>query len=664
MVYAEPSLLLLDNCEHVIEGVATVAVRLLRLAPQLTVIATSRRSLSIEGESVYEVVPLEVPPVGAGVDELWSTPSSRLFLDRAALASPGFAIDSDSSADIVTLCRRLDGIPLALELAASNLRSMTSGEIVESLQDRISLKGRQRTLPHHRTLRATLQWSYDLLNEEEQQLFDRLAVFSGRFSRGAALASGIGEPGPTASALAALVDASLLVADVSDRSTSYRMLPTMRDFGLFNLREEGELESVRRSHADYLTSDAAEMDLPLNPFGATRRIEQNVSVDDFRAAASWALRAEHDELALALLVPITFFCLNAGRLSEAEDWLSRIDLEGDALSLERWRLQMVAGCLDFQFGRTEAAEGRFRSLSVTGGQLGEAEAVAVAIQLAGRVRWRLGDLHGARDDMAAAVDAGSDWAGTGHTAREGLAVIELSLGNVEAAENHARFLDAFAERTKDPVTACTAVNTRGWVAWYQGDLEASVRCFERLRDLAIELGAETYETDAHRTAARVFLAAGMPQRALREAEAARDLATEAGTPDKHGDALVAAGGAHLDMGDVARAAQYVATALEVLRSRAVAVRTLLWGLQIAGWITLAGNRAELAARYLIAAEFERERMGQVDPPASSDRMQREMREARRVIGDDAWTMAEHSVRSSTFTAVVDEAIDYLRGVLP
>ena len=161
--------------------------------------------------------------------------------------APHFELTIDNAADVTALCWRLDGIPLAIELAASNLRSMTTSEVVESLGDRLSLGGRQRGVAHHRTLRNTMQWSYDLLDEGEQRLFDRLSVFAGRFSREAALAVGADQDDvPPSVELAALVDASMIVADVSGGATSYRMLPMLRDCGVFNLRAGGSCERVRR----------------------------------------------------------------------------------------------------------------------------------------------------------------------------------------------------------------------------------------------------------------------------------------------------------------------------------------------------------------------------------------------------------------------------------
>jgi predicted ATPase len=408
----ERSLLVFDNCEHVLDAVSDLVVELLHAVPELTIVCTSRRSLAVDGESVYEVAPLGLPPVGAGVDELRAAASSRLFSERTVAVSPQFELTIENAADVATLCRRLDGIPLAIELAASNLRSMTTREIVESLGDRLSLGGRQHGVAHHRTLRDTMQWSYDLLEEREQAVFDRLSVFAGRFSREAALAVGADrdDVAPLVE-LAALVDASMIVADVSGRATRYRMLPTLRDFGLFNLREVGELESVLLAHAEYLAADAKDMVLPHAMNQPTRRVERNASVEDFRAAAEWALHAGRTELTPSLVVALSHHLISGNRLDEAADWLRRVTQFAVEGSFDLWRLEMTAATIGYQSGRSEAPEAVFRSLSASAAEMGQAAASADALQYAGHVLWRDGDQRGARDAMATAAEAvsASDW---------------------------------------------------------------------------------------------------------------------------------------------------------------------------------------------------------------------------------------------------------------
>lgn len=659
------SVLLLDNCEHLIDPVSSFVDELLHAVPELIITCTSRRSLAMSGESVYEVAPLGLPPVGAEVGDLRGIASSRLLSDRAVAISPGFEITSENAADVATLCQRLDGIPLAIELAASNLRSMTTREIVESLGDQLSLSGRPRGTLRHRTLRATMQWSYDLLQEAEQELFDRLSVFAGRFSRTAALAVGAGREGvPPSEELAALVDASMIVADVSSgKATTYRMLPTLRDFGISNLRDQGELEAVRRSHAEYLAVDAEDMALPLTPLGSTKRVEQNVSVEDFRVAADWTLQAGPPALAMTLLVPLAHYLIGGGRLAEAAHWLDKVDQSGIEGSLNLWRLRLAAAILHWFAGRHEQAEAAFRSLSSMALEMGETTAAADALQLAGYIRWRRGDLRGARDDMATAADAVSDWVGRGHAAREGLAVLELYLGNIAPAELQAQVLDAFAERTGDPTATCDALNVQGWLACYRGNLEESTQFFEQCRDIAIEEGNVAHDVNARLGLAWVFPALGLPDQALTQALAARQLAVDSLNLGKHAEALIVMGCAHLDMGDIPNAARSVGTGLELFRSRVRRVDHMSRGLRFAGWIAQAEGRPRIALRFLTAAQSEHRRIGFVDPPSDAARSTHALTEVRELLGDAEADAVTRGAANVAFLVILNEAVEFLHEVV-
>lgn len=658
------SLLLLDNCEHLVDPVSSLVEELLRAAPALTIICASRRSLTVDGEAVYEVAPLDLPPVGANVDDLRRTASSRLLSDRAAAASPGFEITNENAADVTTLCRRLDGIPLAIEMAASNLRSMTTREIAESLEDRLSLGGRRRGIPRHRTLRATMQWSYDLLQEEEQELFDRLCVFASRFSREAALAIGTGRHVlPQSAELAALVDASMMVADVSGKGTWYRILPTLRDFGIFNLRERGELEVVRRVHAEYLAAAAAEMDIPFALIGSTIRVERMISVEDFRAAVDWALQSGQANLAIELLMPLSLSWINGGRLDEAARWLGRVDELGVEASLSLWRVHLAAAVVDWLAGRNEQAQDAFRRLSDEALAMGESAAAADALRFAAYVRWRRGDLSGARDDMATAADAVSDQVGKDIQAREGLAVLDLYLGNIRAAEDQAQALGAFADRTEgDLLAKCIALNVQGWLACYRDDLEDSTRCFERCRDIAIEQSDWHHNVNARLGLAWTFLARGLPDQALAEAMAAHDLSRDAGNPGKRAEALILMGCAQLDLGDLPRAARSLAAGLELLRDHVRRVDHMTRGVRFAGWIAQADARPHLALRFLNAVEAEHRRIRYVDPPSDIARSTRALTSARGVLDDRSRDTPTKDAEGASLPTVLNEAVDYLHEV--
>ncbi|GGS00845.1 SARP family transcriptional regulator [Streptomyces nojiriensis] len=282
------ALLVLDNCEHLIEAAAATADRLLGACPGLRILATSREPLGLTGEALWPVRPLDLPPEGADAAQALSYAAVRLLNDRAAAARSGFAVTEENAPAVTRICRALDGMPLAVELAAARLRTMSAEQLAARLDDRFRLlTGGARTAPRqHRTLRAVVDWSWELLTEAERVLLRRLAAFPG----GATVetAEGVCAGGPVDAydvldLITSLADKSLLVTAGDGR---YRMLETIRAYGLERLEEAGEREAVRRAHAAYFTGLARTADPYL------RRAEQ----------LEWLgrLTEEHDNLAAAL----------------------------------------------------------------------------------------------------------------------------------------------------------------------------------------------------------------------------------------------------------------------------------------------------------------------------------------------------------------------------
>jgi len=283
-------LLVFDNCEHVIAAAAGLADRLLGECPRLRVLATSREPLGITGEAVWPVEPLGLPPEDVDRRDVFGYDAVQLLLDRARMVRPGFTVTDDNVAAVALICRVLDGMPLAIELAAARIRTMTVAQLAERLDDRFRLLtgGNRTALPRHQTLRAAIDWSWDLLSDAERILLRRLAVFTGSATLEAAQRVCADVAVPTdqiLDLLAALVDKSLLVVS-GDDLPRYRMLETIRAYGLDRLDEAGEREDLRRAHARYFVelTETAEPHL--------RRDEQLV----------WLrlLKADHDNLNAAL----------------------------------------------------------------------------------------------------------------------------------------------------------------------------------------------------------------------------------------------------------------------------------------------------------------------------------------------------------------------------
>ncbi|MDP4501791.1 BTAD domain-containing putative transcriptional regulator [Nonomuraea turcica] len=320
-------LLILDNCEHVIEEAAAFADRLLGECRRLRILATSREPLGITGEVLWQVEPLALPAKGADPSEAESSPAVRLLRDRAELVRKDIGTDADTLSAMVRICRALDGIPLAIELAAARLRTMSIDQLARRLDDRFRLLtgGSRTALPHHKTLRAVVDWSWDLLTEAERGVLRRLSVFSGGASLEAAERVCGGETfagEQVLDLLTALIEKSLLVADGED-TPRYRMLGTIREYAAHRLDEAGETELARRAHLAYATELAETADPHL------RQAEQ----------LKWlaTLEAEHDNISAALRAAIAGgWAEEAMRLVGAAGWywfLSGHRAEGAELSV-------------------------------------------------------------------------------------------------------------------------------------------------------------------------------------------------------------------------------------------------------------------------------------------------------------------------------------------
>jgi predicted ATPase/DNA-binding CsgD family transcriptional regulator len=307
-------LVVLDNCEHLLDACAELVVALLGAAPGLTLLATSREAIGVAGEVSWRVPALSLD--GEAIE---------LFTDRARHARPDFTLTDDNAAVVGEICARLDGVPLAIELAAARVRALSLTEILDSLHDRFRLLtgGARTAVRRQQTLRASVDWSHALLTEPERVLFRRLAVFLGGFDFDAAQAvagSGEVERFQVLDLLTLLVDKSLVVADDGGGRTRYRLLETVRQFALEKLGESGEADVVRTRHRDYYTSMAAALDAPAG-HGYEQRIEQaDLEIDNLRAAFGWSRENSDIENALALASSLQPLWQARGRLLEGLVW--------------------------------------------------------------------------------------------------------------------------------------------------------------------------------------------------------------------------------------------------------------------------------------------------------------------------------------------------------
>jgi predicted ATPase/class 3 adenylate cyclase len=383
-------LLLLDNCEHLIEACAHLADELLHACPHLKIIASSRESIRLIGETVYHVPSLALPDaLAAPLETLSQCEAVRLFIERARAAQPRFALTANNASAIAAVCRRLDGIPLALELAAARVKVLSAEQIAARLDDRFRLlvNGSRTALPRQQTLRAMIDWSYDLLPEDERQLLCQLSVFTGGWSLEAAEA--VGASPDMLGMLAQLINKSLVTMDEFDAGTRYHLLETVRQYAHEKLLEAGEEERVRDRHLDFFLqlTEAAESKLIGREMIAC--LDQfEVEQDNLRAALEWAL--EKNPLAALRLVSVLYlFWGRRTSLIEGLNWvrtaLSRAEAapheDEIAQSYLLARAKAMAGqaALSFELGDNLAALAAVEASASLARQIGASQTLAFAL---------------------------------------------------------------------------------------------------------------------------------------------------------------------------------------------------------------------------------------------------------------------------------------------
>jgi predicted ATPase/DNA-binding SARP family transcriptional activator len=364
-------LLVMDNCEHLIDACAQTSESMLGDCPHLKILTTSREALNIHGETVWQVSTLSSPDPEhlLFVDRLMDYESIHLFVERAMAARPDFALTEDNASFVVQICHRLDGIPLAIELAAARVKIMMPEQIAARLNDRFRLLtgGSRTTLPRHQTLRAAIDWSYDLLTEQEQTLFRRLGVFSGGWTLEAAEAvcsDGIGAHA-VLDLLTSLVDKSMAIGESGhDGESRFRMLETIREYSRKKLIESGKESEIRTRHLDYylglieIANPHLGFFLPDKEMGAWLEILGS-ELDNLRTALKFSqTELTYLEAGLRLAGNLHWFWLARGQLSEGRDWLDRILARSSSASTSvlalAWLSAGFLGCWqgDFAAART------------------------------------------------------------------------------------------------------------------------------------------------------------------------------------------------------------------------------------------------------------------------------------------------------------------------
>ncbi|HET6811682.1 MAG TPA: BTAD domain-containing putative transcriptional regulator [Acidimicrobiales bacterium] len=517
-------LIVLDNCEHVLEEAAAITSAILQSGPGPRVMATSRQPLGLAAETVWSAPTLNVPDPDAvaSVHEALDSDAIRLFAERADTAWPGFCVNESNAEAVVRICQRLDGMPLAIELAAARLRSMGVEQLADRLDDRFRLltTGDRAALPRHRTLEASVEWSHDLLSDEERALFRRMAVFSGLFDLGAVEAVCSSEPlrpGSVAGVCGELVDKSLLTrVNGPSGEPRYRMLETIRHFGLDRLAESGEEAELRAAHARAFSDRALQAVPGLHgPDTAVCVGQLDADRADIRAALEWLVTDGDPADGLRLATGLWLYWRYLDEPGEGRSWLDRAVARGDHGRAERLaaavgsaRLAIVAN--DIPAARLACEQGR--SLLADADDWSRAHLVAVEAELLrfeGSDRVRAEEL--ARDAVAAFNRCGDAY-WEAH-ARRVLGQLAWDKGDLTRASALAgQYLHLF-ETCGDAEGMAGAKLMLAGLARDQGDSENATRLYEESLVGFRAIGQPGGQAEAARHFGTLVLAAGDDQRA-------------------------------------------------------------------------------------------------------------------------------------------------------
>jgi non-specific serine/threonine protein kinase len=618
-------LLMLDNCEHVVEAAAALAEAVLRACPALRVLATSRQPLGVQGEVAWRVPPLsiphETPPTAEG---MLRYPAPRLFAERAAAASPSFVLTDASAAAVAEVCRRLDGIPLAIELAATRVRLLGVDQLRQRLDDRFRLLvGGARLAPERQqTLRATLDWSYALLAPAERHLFAELAVFAGGWSLEAAehvCGSGELEPAEVLRLLGNLVDQSLVVADLHEQGlvVRYRLLETMREYAAESLAKAGESAAVRDRHLGWYLAQAERV--PLQRFDEHHLRWLAAEYDNLRAALRWSIDSGQIEAGLRLAVACAGYWQVRGSQGEGRRWLAElVDRGNDALVSPAGTAALnMASQLAMLEWDVDAAQALVERCLAVAERRGDRSALGYAHLRRGIVVGRArGDRVGSESELGEAL----------RVARE--------LGD--------RYLEVYC------------LYSLGMTAHAAGNQQRADNLGQQLLGLAGSLGHAWGTARAHLVLGHAALA----RRAFKDAgpylEAGLAQSRELADMNGMGQALIGLGQLAVEQAAPARAHAAFAEGLRLARQHGDKLEVALALEGLAGLVVDA--QPELAVRLLAAAHGLRATLRSEALPNERHRLARWRSSARRAMGQSAYVKAELDGSGAPLDSVIAAAL--------
>jgi predicted ATPase len=499
-----PVLVVLDNCEHLADAAASLAEHLLAACPALVVLATSREALGVEGELNWHVPPLPLPEPGTAPTAalLAGSDAVKLFEQRAQLVRPSFRVTDQNAAAVLSICQRLDGLPLAIELAAARLRVLSSAQLADRLDDIFAvLVGGSRSAPRrHQALRATLDWSHDMLDRAERAVFRRLATFSGGFTLDAAERVAAGQDirsDAMLELLTRLADKSLVRVEHHRSSSRYHLLVTIRDYARDRLAEAGETDQARRAHLGYFTDLAEDAAGRIErgdagPGGLELELDRlDTELPNLRGALEFAQESGDGEAALRIAGPLDRYAYLRGRYHEVRQWIDAAvtsapgapaALRAKAL-LGGGRLALLQCDYAPAVRRCEAALRLYR-------ELGDAKGIAGALQVLGSVSREQGryaramELH--EESLAVAEAMDDRWGAA--SAHSYLAFASWLQRDFARAAEEASLALAASRELGDIEGAAWALISLGTVARYQGEIERAALLLAESRSLSEGIG--------------------------------------------------------------------------------------------------------------------------------------------------------------------------------
>ncbi|HEU0295893.1 MAG TPA: tetratricopeptide repeat protein [Anaerolineales bacterium] len=658
------ALIVLDNCEHLITASAQVTNALLNAAPGLKVLASSREALGVKGELSYPVPSLSLPDVKhlPAIEQLSQYEAVRLFIDRALLVAPHFVVDKDNAPFIAQICYRLDGIPLAIELAAARIKMLSVEQISERLDDRFRLLtgGARTALPRQQTLRALIDWSYDLLTENERLLLRRLSVFAGGWTLEAAEEVCVGVERDTQSVspydildlLTQLVNKSLVVVmeQSQGRETRYRMLETIRQYAREKMLEAGASETVRDKHLAYFVKlvEQAEPELyRSNQVFWLNKLDDEI--DNLRMAVEWAIANDVESGLRIAAIPWRFW-LGRTYLQEVDKWLKQLLEQYKATNaLHAQTLAIHSLCKSRQGDFSETIKLAKQSLEMAR-TLSDKQTEALSLAFLGVfmvAQGTVGDGTPLLEQALAIYRLLGDKVGQADTAER----LAINNNDMERAIAYTKESLALARELGDLSGMVFRLCWLSRLMFWTGDFISPIVWLEEALSIARQLGNQTSEMDVIHTYGDLSYWQGNYPQAITHFENLIQLS------EKIGDHYIILW-AHVKMAYAVLREGKIQQAHEIFREsihraqKADLIIALVFAVEGLASLQVNQNQPKRAAQFFAWADAMREKIGNHRPPVEQASVERDLVVIRSKVNDEEY--ARLSIEGSTMT--VEQAI--------